>query len=310
MRKDTLRFMKTAIDTLCKKEKRIKLFLYIGVFYNFIFYGFTPRQYFGLKIYKKKHREKRKYVNFWRAKKLEKIYNNSSKKEFFNNKVLFNQTFSKFVHRKWIYMKSTNKIEIKKFCESTICDSFIVKPINLSSGYNIFSIHKNEISKYIGQDYLIEEKVVNHKNIAKLSDKSCNTVRIFTLIKNNKLNILSASLRIGSHGSVIDNMHGNGHAVPIDICTGIVCGIGKNYLGETFVTNPNCGQYYIGMKIPFWEQVLSSLEEVTKIIPEIKYNGWDIAITECGIEYIEGNVMPDPNFMQLFLEDGNYYKFK
>lgn len=207
-------------------------------------------------------------------------------------------------------MKSANKADVQNYCRYTSSDSFIVKPINLSSGYNIFSINKNDIPKYIGQDYLIEEKVVNHESIAKLSDKSCNTIRIFTLVKNNKLNILSASLRIGSQGSVIDNMHGNGHAIPIDINTGIVYGIGRNYLGDTFVKNPNCGQYYIGMKIPFWETILLSLEKVTKIVPEIKYNGWDIAVTKDGIEYIEGNVMPDPNFMQFFLEDGNYFMFK
>lgn len=309
MRKDSIIFLKRSISCISKREKISQLYLYVSFAINFIFFGFTPRQFSNLQIYKKKFTEKKKYINYWRAKKIERWFNNSQKKEIFNNKVIFNKIFSKFIKRKWLYMKEINEQQIDCFLKETNETEFVLKPVNLSSGKKIKLITRSEIRNYINSDFLIEEKVVNHPNIAKLSTRSCNTIRVYTLSVNGNLQILAANLRIGDGNSIIDNMHGNGHAVPIDIETGRISNYGKNYFGNIFLTNPCTNESYINMQIPNWEILKKSLYEAIKLVPEITYNGWDIAITTDGIEYIEGNVKSDPNLLQMFLNTGIYDVF-
>ena len=46
------------------------------------------------------------------------------------------------------------------------------------------------------------------------------------------------------------------------------------------------------MKIPMWDRVLEVVTEAAKKIPQIRYIGWDIAVTNDGVEFIEGNHAP------------------
>ena len=46
------------------------------------------------------------------------------------------------------------------------------------------------------------------------------------------------------------------------------------------------------MKIPMWDRVLEVVIEAAKKIPQVRYIGWDIAITNDGVELIEGNNWP------------------
>ena len=48
----------------------------------------------------------------------------------------------------------------------------------------------------------------------------------------------------------------------------------------------------VGMRIPMWDKVLEVVTKAAKRIPQIRYVGWDIAITNSSIEIIEGNHNP------------------
>lgn len=46
------------------------------------------------------------------------------------------------------------------------------------------------------------------------------------------------------------------------------------------------------MKIPMWDKVLETVTNAAKLIPQVRFIGWDIAITNSGVEIIEGNHNP------------------
>ena len=45
----------------------------------------------------------------------------------------------------------------------------------------------------------------------------------------------------------------------------------------------------IGLEIPHWNLVIDSVKEAAEMSDRIAYLGWDVAITEDGIEIVEAN---------------------
>jgi len=294
-----LLYLKKGIDIVSEKENYSKIFLWLDFAFNFFFYRFTPKQYIALGVYKMRHKTKGLYVNSQKANKIEKYFNDTNDSKIFCNKALFNAKFSNYVKRKWINAHSSSELEISSFIKKY--DYTIAKPIDSSGGRGIFLIKNiEEALSLIGKQYLIEEIVTNMEPLRTFSKRSLNTIRIFTLVDLcGKVNVLSCSLRIGGNDAITDNMHTGGHAVPIDFETGILCGEGKDYCSKRHEHNPVSGIRYFGLKLPRWEEVKKSIADVVKVVPTCRYCAWDIAITDSGIEYIEGNVLPDPSLLQL-----------
>ena len=302
--KDLVRF----IEIVEKNEGVAKRRLLFGYILDFLFYGFTVRQYIALGIYKKKHAQKITYVNYWRAKRIEKWFNDSIEAEWLNDKRVFNQKFDKYVKRDWLYVDDASDEEISAFLSNH--SKSLLKPSNSSSGKGI-RLAQTVGDCRGGHGNLLEEKISNHETIRMFSEQSLNTVRVYTLIDTDRrVLFLSSSLRVGASGSIVDNMHGNGHAVPIDIETGILLGNGKSYDSTRFDINPHSGLEYKGIQLPYWDKVIECVLYACNELKEVRFNAWDIAITDTGVELIEGNVEPDPTLMQLFLKEGNYSVFR
>lgn len=298
-KREILSFLGHGIGIASKEEHYSKIFLWIDFAFNFLFYGFTPKQYIALGVYKMRHKTKISYVNLPKSKKIECYFNNIRDSNFLSNKALFNTNFAHYIKRRWINTNSSSKDEIIEYFENV--GRAIAKPIDSSGGRGIFIVDNvDEAVKLVGKKYLLEEIVENANPLKQFSKKSLNTIRLFTIVKKNgDVDVLSCYLRVGGGESITDNLHTGGHAVPIDYETGILSGEGRDYLSKRYEYNPISGMRYFGIQIPYWSEVKKSILEVAKIVPSCRYCAWDVAITNRGIEYIEGNVLPDPNFLQL-----------
>ncbi|MBN1181851.1 MAG: hypothetical protein JXB49_06160 [Bacteroidales bacterium] len=137
---------------------------------------------------------------------------------------------------------------------------------------------------------LIEEYVVQHRELMALSPSGLNTVRIITQLHDGSVQILGARLRI-SVNSAVDNMAAGNLAAPIDPITGIVNGPGvySDITKEDQSFHPVTGKAIMGLVLPFWAEVIELVKMAAKAVPDNKSVGWDIAITENGPELIEGN---------------------
>ena len=56
-------------------------------------------------------------------------------------------------------------------------------------------------------------------------------------------------------------------------------------------------------KIPFIKEAYSMVKEAALLVPEIRYVGWDVAITNDGPCIIEGNEFPSYGLIQNYLLD-------
>lgn len=217
----------------------------------------------------------------------------------FDDKAEFNEFFKEWIPRKWLRINEQTSPEDV----FTLCRNFhdlIGKPLEGSSGAGI--------QKYTEDDWkegpeaflarlkkdgigILEEIVVQHPKMASLCPTSVNTCRIATLLGDKKQGIVYAFLRIGN-GKVMDNVDCGGMASRINLETGKLLTVGADKQGNTFIKHPMTDTSIIGFQIPYWEEARKMCMEAAMKIPQMRFIAWDVAITENGPTFIEGNSFP------------------
>ena len=141
-------------------------------------------------------------------------------------------------------------------------------------------------------DYdLVEEYIIQHKEMMRMAPSAVNTVRVITQLDNtNNPVILGCRLRIGVNG-VVDNLAAGNIAAPIDTETGIVFGSGiySDITKPDEKTHPITKTPIVGFQVPFWKETIDLVQKVAVVNPVNRSVGWDIAITGNGPDLIEGN---------------------
>ena len=234
--------------------------------------------------------------------------------EDFNQKHRFNTMFRELVHRDWLYLPECTEAELLAFLRKD--ETFLLKPTGGMQGHGIHLFHPGDVSpedfvaRYGGQNFLLERFITQHPAMAALNPTSVNTVRIITVRYRDQLLFLGAGLRCGGAGAVVDNYHTGGSAYPIDLETGVISGPGKSLdMESSLILNPSCGQVMPGFRIPHWDTLLEQVKKAAYIPKHVGYVAWDVAITESGIELVEGNVN-DPGVTIIQLNGGVYHKLR
>lgn len=140
-------------------------------------------------------------------------------------------------------------------------------------------------------DYLAQEPLPQHPDIAQLHPTSLNTLRIITFL-NDKLTVFMAYLRIGYGGGVSDNASDTRIAVLIDIETGQAAdrGVMIDAQGAKQITaHPETNVAFHAIRIPFWSDCLQLIKTAHRALPQLRTVGWDIALTPEGPALVEGN---------------------
>ena len=147
------------------------------------------------------------------------------------------------------------------------------------------------------KQYLVEECVKQHKDMDKLGASSVNTLRIVTIRKNEKVNIMLRCIRMGNGVNAVDNFHSGGMYSMFDE-KGIVITDAVDRKGNSYEKHPFTNTKIKGFKIPFYKETIDMCIKASEVIPEIRYIGWDIAITKDGPLIIEGNELPGYDLYQ------------
>lgn len=140
-----------------------------------------------------------------------------------------------------------------------------------------------------GKIYIAEEVIQQSAEMMALHPSSVNTVRFVTYLKGDEVMHLFSFLRMGSGGGIIDNATSGGIAAAIDLKTGIVTTPGWREDLTQYLRHPDTGVQIIGMQVPRWDELLKLVDELARVVPEQKYVGWDLALTDDGWVVVEGN---------------------
>ena len=267
-------------------------------------YGAGYMDYDLFEMYNLTDAQRDTYITRGRNNNLIERYNNKAYFHIFENKNEFNKKFEKYIKRDWIDTTTSPKEDVVNFIKKH--DVFMAKPIDGGCGKGIEKIEtKNyespeELYNYLieNHNFELEEVIKQHEEVSKIYPKAINTVRMVTILKDNKPHVICAYFRIGN-GSFVDNFNSGGMVAPIDVKTGVVLDKAIDKNKNLYEVHPETGNTIKGFKFPFWNEAIKMCKEASKVVPEMAYIGWDVAFTGNGPIFVEANEFPGHDIYQL-----------
>lgn len=286
-------FKLSTIKTLLNVAKKVKKqskkkfvifdILYCSIKYQTAFYDYLEFEFYSL------NKEQRKtYLTNGKNNQIVRMFNDKSYWHILDNKNEFNDYFKKYLKRDYLNPNFT-KEDLNRFLKDK--SNIIVKPINGIGGEGIKIINSKEKDIYEKYNsYLLEEVIIQHKKLNELYGKSVNSLRIFTFYDGKDSYFLQAILKVGNNG-VIDNFSSGGMYAFVDD-KGIVITPAIDKDDNIFGIHPISKKQILGFKVPLFDEAIKLVLEAAKELPQIKYIGWDVAISDKGPCIIEGNSYP------------------
>lgn len=164
------------------------------------------------------------------------------------------------------------------------------------------SIKKLYERLYSLKQFLVEETIIQHKDLDKLNPYAVNSFRIVTLLKDGKVYVLNNALRINVDKEVsigcqdaYMKLNENGTlASPV-----------VDDIGNILKKHPLTGQDLTKIKVPYVKEAFEMVKKAALVVPEIRYIGWDVAFTKKGPIIVEGNEYPSYGLIQYYLLSDN-----
>lgn len=280
------------LSRISKETNRSKIGLMFNFLHCFILIGSGYSDYLNYKLYNRTKKEIKEYATIKTQDKFYEIVSPSAYKDFFSIKANFLKNFSKYIDRDSFYKGSME--ELRVFLNKH--DEIMYKPVNGLAGSNVKKIITKEIKnidsfydEIIGKDILLESYVKQHKNVSKFAPNSVNTIRVMTFSYNGESEIVLAMMRFGNGHENVDNFHKGGMGVLVDVETGKLVGKAVDKDDNIFDEHPYSHIKFDGFLIPNWDIIKKTCLEAAKVNDNIHMVGWDVAVTDKGCTFIEGN---------------------
>ena len=257
----------------------------------FLLLGCAPDDYYQFSFPGKSWKERSSFLTYRRNHRMIKKYN---PREFAGLlcKDAFDARFATYIGRECCTLdRETGNARLKEFLKRH--KKAFMKQKNSACGRGAFILTEEEFlsGNYLPfdfDDYVAEECIVQHHELARLNPYAVNSIRVLTFHDV----ILQAGLKVGVGTAVVDNVHAGSLYGNIDLETGKTNSPFRNIDLDSFTTHPTTGEPLVGFQIPHWELLKSVVEKIAAALPEIPYIGWDVAVTETGVCIIEGNDEP------------------
>ncbi len=217
---------------------------------------------------------------------------------YFDDKCVFNATFATWVNRAWLRADSTMTLEsLSAFCQGK--GPLFIKPLEGSSGVGIERAEPTDFAdvpaffKRLREkgDCILEETIVQHPDMARLYPGSVNTVRFATLLGDKDEGLVYAFVRIGN-GRVMDNVDAGGMAARVNLNTGVIDTVAADKKGHEYARHPLTDAPITGFQLPYFEEAKAMCLLAMRVIPQVRFVAWDVALTPAGPQMIEGNSFP------------------
>lgn len=275
-----------------KQEFRKKLY------FAKIYYGVSPSEYFLFRFDTISEEKRRTFVGSYEKDRLcSKI--NTNERNKLADKYEAYQTFKPYYHREVIKVDPAKGFdEFEAFAKKH--KSFMIKAIRKAKGHDVFRIDMTgeeqipeleEKMRSLGL-CVVEECLVQAKEMAALHPQSVNTIRYASFFDDGKLTRMFAMLRMGCGESRIDNAGMGGIVTSVDVETGIAKTNGNRENGEQYEKHPDTNITIKGFQVPRWDELSALIEELVRVVPGQKFIGWDMALTDDGWVMVEGNSRP------------------
>lgn len=298
--------MKTAIKAVHEKTGKNS----IGIFFDMLWcakrYGAGYYDYQIFAFYNLNKEQRKTFVTRLISKKLNLFMNDVDYCHLFDNKDEFYELFRDYIGREFIQLASATKDEVKQFVSTR--EYLFCKMQDLECGHGCERLKVSDFKDFDAlYDYLMEKKfctiednIVQHPALSKLYPNAVNSLRIITILDDNKVpHCVYIVQKMGTGGSIIDN---NCLFTPVDLETGKMkypAHSGDTTKGIIYTEHPDSHIKIVGYQLPYIKEAVDMCLKAALVVPQIRYIGWDVAITENGPAIIEGNTYCAHDFWQL-----------
>ena len=270
------------------KEKSNKHFILLDMIYCSLRYQAAFYDYLEFEFYAINNKQRKTYLTNGKNNEIVKTFNDKNYWYLLDDKAEFNKLYKKYLNRDFLLPNSSIE-EFNNFIKNK--DRVIVKPVDGVGGVGIKIVSTKEENLYEKyKKYLIEEIIIQNDKLNEIYDKSVNSLRLFTFYDGKNSYLLQSIIKFGN-GNVVDNFSSGGmYAFVSDDGTIITPAIDKN--DNIYESHPITKKQILGFKIPLFEEAKKTVLEASKELNEIKYIGWDVAITNDKASIIEGHSYP------------------
>lgn len=277
---------------------------------NFMKYGIGYTDYFKGDYINRTEEEKKTYLT---CKNYVPILNYLNKKEYrvvTNDKVIFLRIFDKYVGRDWIDLRITSAKEFKEFLQKY--KVIFAKRKDDYGGHGIRRIMDKDVKNYNklyeelkeSGNILVEEEIKQHEALKKLNPYAVNTLRVISLFKDGEVHILANALRMNVNDDIIVS-YGDAFA-RVTMDGEFETDIADDY-GNYYIEHPLTKVKFKDVKVPFMKEAYDMVKEAHKLIPDVRYIGWDVVFTPDGPILMEGNEYPSYGLIQYYMVNKSKY---
>ncbi len=298
--------LNSVVDEVCEKSGQSHLGTLADMAHCLRKFGAGYYDYWIFEFFDLTEKERDTYLTRFRSKKLHNLVNDENLHHIFDNKDEFNTLFADYIGRTFVDVAKQDRKALCDFFDSH--EQVFCKMRDLGCGHGAEKLQTKDFKNaeafcdYVAEKGFatVEEVIVNHPDLAKVYNGAVNTMRMVTLIDDGGTpHLICAVEKFGVNGRIVDNFGVQG---PIDLETGVFAFPG--HPGDTtdhrLVTHhPNSGVKLQGLVIPFFQDAKEMVLNAAKVVPQMRYIGWDVATTPNGPVIIEGNNYTAHDFVQL-----------
>ncbi len=290
--------MRLAAKRIAGEARRPALFVLADMAWCGFRYGAGYMDYELFHFWEKSGSQRATYLTRGRNNEYVKALNDRGFWKLFEDKPLFLERFRDYCPREWLDIRSAGADELERF--GTRLGEFIAKPPDASHGDGVEKISASAVDDWPALharltqsgSALCEEVVRQHDDVNAICPGSVNTVRFVTLVKDGTPHIVATYLRVGGGKRPVDNFNGGGMVTVVDRETGVILYPAVAKAGVVYEEHPVTGKHFAGTRLPMWEECREFVLRAAVEVPEVKYVGWDVAITPDGPTFVEGNQYP------------------
>lgn len=269
-------------------------------------YGSGYNDYSIFHFYELTDKQKDTYLNRYRNKLFVTQMNDENYAHFFDNKNEFYHKFRDYLGRDFVDLETDSKEDAIKFFETHDRIFCKIKDGSCADGAELLYTKDFEdgeaFYKYVMSKNLcvLEDVLENHPAIKEIYPYALNCLRVVTLIGDDgKPHILGAFEKFGREGRFVDvfGIHG-----PVNLKTGKLdypLHRGDTLTNGLFYEHPDTHKQLVGFEIPFFKETMQCALRAAMVVPQMRYIGWDIAVTPNGPAIIEGNHYSSMDYFQL-----------
>lgn len=184
------------------------------------------------------------------------------------------------------------------FCAAELVkdEQLHLRPLNTHRALPLETFVERELTLAAGAEYLVEQYIDQHPQLAAFNTSSLNTLRVWAANdRSSNPRVLGVFLRVGRAGSVVDSRMDGGIRVRVDRDSFLTqVGISQGSGAPTFARHPDSGFELGGKQLPFRQETIALALKTTRLIPAASFVGLDIGFASDGPVVVEFNLAPTP----------------